>query len=67
MRKWLAFLICPELKDELEALRSGNTKVVLGNGRLMDEIARVQAQAWKYLQEVGIQATRADDAVSQRS
>jgi hypothetical protein len=28
------------LKDEIAALRSGNTKVVLENARLMDEAAR---------------------------
>lgn len=36
MRRWLAFLVCPDLRDEVHALQSGNTKVVLENGRLLD-------------------------------
>lgn len=40
MRERIAFFICPTLKDEIAALRSGNTKVVLENARLMDEAAR---------------------------
>jgi hypothetical protein len=36
MRRWLAFLVCPVLRDEVAALQSGNTKVALENGRLLD-------------------------------
>lgn len=35
-RLWLALKICPYLLDELSALRSGNTKLILENARLMD-------------------------------
>lgn len=41
MRLRIALWICPELKDELAALRAGNTKCVLENGRLHDQIERV--------------------------
>jgi hypothetical protein len=34
----LAYLICPVLRDEIAALRSGNTKVVLENQKLMDQL-----------------------------
>lgn len=36
MRQRIAFWICPDLKAEIDALRSGNTKVVLENARLLD-------------------------------
>lgn len=42
-RLWLALRICPYLLDELGALRTGNTKVVLENERLMDELDRYRA------------------------
>lgn len=38
----IAFWICPSLRDEVNALRSGNTKVVLENQRLMDEVAHLK-------------------------
>ena len=39
LRRYLAFLICPSLRDEIHVLQSGNTKVVLENGLLLDRIA----------------------------
>lgn len=38
MRRKIAFLICPELRAEIAALQDGNTKVILENARLLDEI-----------------------------
>lgn len=38
MRWRLAFIICPDLRNEIVALRSGNTKLVLENQRLLDEL-----------------------------
>lgn len=55
----MAFWLCPALRDEIAALQSGNTKVVLENGRLLDEVGHLKKQAWKYLQEVGRQARAA--------
>lgn len=40
LRRWLAFIICPDLRDEVAALQSGNIKVVLENARLLDELAK---------------------------
>jgi hypothetical protein len=39
LKKRAAFFICPVLKDEIEALRDGNTKVVLENRKLLDRLA----------------------------
>lgn len=64
MRQRIALWICPALGAELAALRSGNTKTTLENGRLLDEIERLRKQSWRYLQEVGNQARRADAATS---
>ena len=38
MIRKLALWICPALKAELSALRSGNTRVVLENSKLLDTI-----------------------------
>jgi len=46
IRHRIAFLICPALRDELEALRSGNTKQVLANGRLLDDLQEMRRQ-WR--------------------
>lgn len=62
MKRRLALFICPDLRADIEALQSGNTKCVLENRELLDEIDRLRAQAFKYLQEVGRQAVRADAA-----
>lgn len=37
-RRRLAYWICPTLKDEIDALRSGNTKVLLENAKLLDRL-----------------------------
>lgn len=37
LRERLAYWVCPNLKDEIAALRDGNTRVVLENQRLLDE------------------------------
>lgn len=42
MRREIALWICPALQDELDALRSGNTKAVLQNQCLMDELTADQ-------------------------
>lgn len=39
LRERIAYWICPWLKAEIDALRDGNTKVVLENGRLLDRLA----------------------------
>ncbi len=56
MRRKLAFYICPSLRDEVHALQSGNTKVVLENGRLLDRLqerpsanALLARLAWYYV------------------
>jgi hypothetical protein len=40
VRSKIALWICPAIKSELDALRSGNTKIVLENGKLLDELER---------------------------
>lgn len=42
LRERVVYLVCPWLRDEIEALRSGNTKVVLENQRLLDELAKAK-------------------------
>ena len=42
LRERIAYLVCPALKDEISALRGGNTKVVLENQRLLDAWIRSQ-------------------------
>lgn len=39
LRRRIAFRICPDLRDEIAALQSGNTKVVLENERLLDRLS----------------------------
>lgn len=39
LRRIIAYFVCPALRDELAALRDGNTRVVLENGRLLDKLA----------------------------
>lgn len=56
MRRTFALGLCPDIRDEIAALQSGNTKVVLENAKLLDEIEHLKKQAWKYLQEAGKQA-----------
>jgi hypothetical protein len=48
VRQRIAFWVCPDLKAEIDALRSGNTKIVLENARLLDaagSLAREMAAA----------------------
>jgi len=47
LRERLAYLICPWLKAEIDALRSGNTKVVLENQKLLDRVANQQLKEAK--------------------
>lgn len=42
LRRKIAYWFCPSLKAEIEALGDGNTRVVLENGRLLDEIAALK-------------------------
>lgn len=44
IRRRLAFWICPDLRAEVRALQEGNTKVVLENERLLDQIEGMKAR-----------------------
>lgn len=39
IRERIAYFVCPVLKEEVAALRSGNTRVVLENQRLLDRLS----------------------------
>jgi hypothetical protein len=49
IRERIALLIAPSLCAELDALRSGNTKVVLENAMLLDEIEALKHDIERYI------------------
>lgn len=67
VRRKIAFWICPVLKSEVAALQSGNTKVVLENGRLLDEIAAYRLERMRGIVFSRIaDASHSQSAVTQR-
>lgn len=48
-RERIAYLICPWLRAEVEALRDGNTKVVIANGKLLDRVSDLTIELRSYL------------------
>jgi hypothetical protein len=57
LRERIAYFICPALRAEVESLRDGNTKVVLENQKLFDEIEALKHDLDRHLTLISSELT----------